>query len=387
MNILYLSQSYIPSKEANSVHVMKMCHAFATLGCHISLLVPEDCDGNAMQDEPFEFYGVKPVFDLIRTSKIPILPPSISYILGCVRFLSAQKPDLVFSRSLTGSLAAGYSGFPVVFEFHQPITDYGAIKAWLFKRLIDRKKFIALVVVTKSLKAWYQKQFHLPEEKIIVAPDGADIPSCPGNSYADLTLPKAPGTSWHVAYVGGLYAGKGMEIICCLARRCPDVNFHIIGGRDGDIAFWKSKSADLKNIFFHGFCPPARVFLFMRKMDVLLAPNLRCVKGYDGLTDIGKWTSPLKLFEYMASQVPILASDIDVLKEVLIHEVNALLCDPDSIDAWREGLYRLLHDRSLAARLADRAFENLKEKYTWSRRAENLFAHIKYRYPELSLAE
>ncbi|MFC1794490.1 glycosyltransferase [Planctomycetota bacterium] len=101
------------------------------------------------------------------------------------------------------------------------------------------------------------------------------------------------------------------------------------------------------------------------------------MKGYGGINDIGKWTSPLKLFEYMAAKRPILASDIEVLKEVLVHEKNSILCDPDDNVAWQAGLRRLLNDRELADQLTSNAFADLAEKYTWSRRAEALLTFIK----------
>ena len=379
MKIAYLSQSAVPTREANNIHVMKMCGAFSEHGCKVSLLVPEFRNGDKIEADPFEFYGVMPAFDLFRMYKTPLLHASISYAFKCIKRLSALKPDLVFSRSLVGSVAAVYAGYPVVFEFHQPVSDCGVTKPWIFKLLISSRNFLGLVVVTKSLKEWYKKHFRLSENSIVTAPDGADIKSSVDNSPADFVMPEVSGSKWHVGYIGGLFPGKGMEIIIPLAGRCPDVNFHIVGGRDSDINFWKLKTGVLKNVFFHGYFPHARVLQFMRRMDVLLVPNLRSVRCNDGNTDIGKWTSPLKLFEYMAAKRPILASNVEVLKEVLVHEENSVLCDPDDIEAWRAGLRRLLSDRELAERLTNKAFSELTEKYTWSRRAETLLAFIKSR--------
>ena len=81
----------------------------------------------------------------------------------------------------------------------------------------------------------------------------------------------------------------------------------------------------------------------------------------------------------MAAKKPILASDIEVLREVLVHEKNSILCDPDNNEAWQAGLRRLLSDRELADRLTSKAFADLTEKYTWSKRAETLLAFIKSR--------
>ena len=379
MKIAYMSESLIPSTMANSIHVMKMCKAFSEQGCRVVLLVPRVHNQEESDYDSFEFYGVAPSFALVRMDKIPLLRRSISYGIKCYRDLYRIQPDIVFSRSFVGSLFAVYAGFPIVFEFHQPISDSGIPQAVLFKRLIKKRLFLGLVVVTKALKDWYIKHFQLSEEQVFVAADGADLPLSSYDLHEDIDLPGLSDARHHVAYVGALYEGKGMEIILPLAHSFPDVNFHIVGGQVQDIEHWKAKAVGLTNIFFHGFYPHAQVFSIMKKMDVLLAPNLTSVKGYGGITDIGKWTSPLKLFEYMAAKKPILASDIEVLREVLVHEKNSILCDPDNNEAWQAGLRRLLSDRELADRLTSKAFADLTEKYTWSKRAETLLAFIKSR--------
>lgn len=379
MKIAYLSQTLIPSKRANSIHVMKMCGAFSELGCELVLLVPRIRNQEEYDYDSFEFYGVAPSFEMVRLDKIPLLSHSISYGIKCYRDLSRIRPDIVISRSPLGNLSAVYAGFPTVYECHQPISDFGIRHAVLFRQLIKNSFFLGLVVVTQTLKDWYIKHFQIPQEKVLVAPDGADLPLSSHGLHEEINLPDISKAGRHVAYVGALYEGKGMEIVLPLAHSCPDVNFHIVGGRVQDIEHWKAKAAGLKNIFFHGFYPHAQIFSIMEKMDVFLAPNLTSVKGADGITDIGRWTSPLKLFEYMAAKKPILASNIEVLREVLVHEKNSILCDPEDNEAWQAGLRRLLSDRELADRLASKAFADLTEKYTWSKRAEALLAFIKSR--------
>jgi len=379
MKIAYLSESSIPSTAASSVHVMKMCKAFSEQNCDLVLLAPRVHNHEQYDCDSFEFYGVTPSFDLVRIDTIPLLGPSFSYGIRCYRNLTRIRPDVVFSRSFYGSLSAVHAGFPAVYEFHQPISDFGTRQTVFFRRLIKNRYFLGLVVVTEALKNWYIEHFRIPREKVLVAADGADLPLSSLNLNEEVNLPDVSKAGHHVAYVGSLYEGKSMEIVLPLAQSCPDVNFHIVGGREEDIKHWKSKATDLKNIFFHGFYPHAQVFSIMSKMDVLLAPNLNAVKGYGGITDIGKWTSPLKLFEYMAAKKPILASNIEALREVLIHEKNSILCDPGDNEAWRAGLRRLLKDRDLADRLASQAFAELTDKYTWSKRAETLLDFVKSR--------
>ncbi len=84
-----------------------------------------------------------------------------------------------------------------------------------------------------------------------------------------------------------------------------------------------------------------------------------------------RFTSPLKLFEYMAAGRPIVASDLPSIREVLRHEQNALLVEPGDAAALAAGVRRLLDDRPLADRLAQAAVTDVAS-YSWDRRAERL---------------
>jgi glycosyltransferase involved in cell wall biosynthesis len=84
-----------------------------------------------------------------------------------------------------------------------------------------------------------------------------------------------------------------------------------------------------------------------------------------------RFTSPLKLFEYMAAGRPIVASDLPSIREVLRHEENALLVEPGNPSALAAGVRRLLDDRALADRLSSAALADVQD-YSWNRRAERL---------------
>ena len=101
--------------------------------------------------------------------------------------------------------------------------------------------------------------------------------------------------------------------------------------------------------------------------DILVSPH---VPNPDRTPFFG---SPTKLFEYMASEVPIVASDLPALTEILTHERNALLVQPDDPTALADGIRRLIDDPALAARLARNARLDV-EKFTWNKRAERILA-------------
>ena len=104
----------------------------------------------------------------------------------------------------------------------------------------------------------------------------------------------------------------------------------------------------------------------LRQASVLVLPNQASAIST-------RFTSPLKLFEYMAAGRAIVASDLPSIREVLNDRVNALLVTPGDAHALAEAIRSLLSDRGLARRLAEAAAKAAPQ-YGWDRRAERLEA-------------
>src|SRR5262249_51541204 len=127
------------------------------------------------------------------------------------------------------------------------------------------------------------------------------------------------------------------------------------------------------NAVLRGFVPPAQLAAVYAGFDVLLLPHPRSgVRGATGGADISRWTSPMKMFEYMASGVPIVASDPPVLGAVLGNGVNALIAPAGDPGAWQQAIEGLLRDAALRVRLATRAQADLRRDHTWQARAERV---------------
>jgi glycosyltransferase involved in cell wall biosynthesis len=107
----------------------------------------------------------------------------------------------------------------------------------------------------------------------------------------------------------------------------------------------------------------------LRDADVLILPNRPSAISTD-------FTSPLKLFEYMASGRPIVASDLPSFREILRDGENALLVEAGNPQALVAGITRIKDDPALAARLARQAAADVRD-YTWPRRAERLEAYFR----------
>ena len=85
--------------------------------------------------------------------------------------------------------------------------------------------------------------------------------------------------------------------------------------------------------------------------------------------------SPMKLFEYMAAGRPVIASDLEPLKEILVHMENSLIVEAGDGESLAEAIRQLVDDDLLARRLAETARDEVAS-YTWSARAEILLRAI-----------
>ncbi len=368
--IAYITSSIIPSRAANSVHVMKVCEALALNGHSVTLMAPTKWG----EYEPgitdvYEFYDVERIFDLRKLPCPRIKGRSIIFAIAAAWHVRKLRPDLVFGRYVHGCALAAWMGYPTIFECHQPIWEIGTIHNGFFELLRRAAAFQKFVVISEALKEIYLEEKEMSPSQIIVAHDAADDP---GNVNNPVELSGARKDVLQVGYVGNLYSGKGMSVIAEVAPRMPELDFHVVGGSEDDIAEWK-QNVEAENVIFHGFVSQPEVPHYMEALDVCLLPNQQTVAVYGSEdADIGRYTSPLKMFEYMSHGKPIIASDLPVLREVLTNGENAVLCDPDEPTEWVRALRQLNDNPSRRRRLGEQARRDFEAEYTWSARVERI---------------
>ena len=95
--------------------------------------------------------------------------------------------------------------------------------------------------------------------------------------------------------------------------------------------------------------------------------------------DIGKYTSPLKLFEYMSNKRLILASNISVIREVL-NEGNSILIPPLDYDAWVSTINNLDITCDRIISLKNQAYKDFVKYFTWDIRAKEMLDYIETQY-------
>jgi glycosyltransferase involved in cell wall biosynthesis len=369
MNILYVSLSYVPSRRASTVHVMKMCAALGRAGHGVRLIAKRSHDRADDAVDAHAYYGVSG-FAIDRLPRPRPRGGGLIYGLGTLGALLRRRrtTDLVYSRDLLGAASALALGMPTVVELHA--MPEGAGTRALTRRIVRHRALRGLVAVSDALRRdLVADDLAPPRAPVIVAHDAADPPGPTAPAHERNGRPR-------IGYVGNLYAGRGIELVIELAARLPACDVELIGGSERDLATWRTRAVP-PNVILAGFVRPADLEARYRTFDVVVMPYPRSgIAVATGAHDTSRWCSPMKMFEYMASGAPIVASDLPVLGEVLRHDHNALVAPADDVAAWQRAVERLIADPALARRLAQQAYADLVRDHTWDARVRTIFDRL-----------
>jgi glycosyltransferase involved in cell wall biosynthesis len=294
-----------------------------------------------------------------------------------VRRLSRTRwPDLVICRNLYAAYVLGVlTRRPLTFELHHIETG---VRGFL-QRAVLRQPGIRIVSISEKLLEFVSAEYGIAPSRPLVLRDAAPagITPVPRERRRPQLHELVPETraQWDgvCGYIGHLYEGRGVELIEALAGRRPNVLFLLAGGHEAAVAARQARNR-LRNLVFVGHLPHHSALELAQCVDVLLMPYQKHVSLGVGRYDTGRWMSPMKMFEYMAADVPIVCSDLPVLREVLQDGKNALLVPPDSVDAWADAIDRLLSDPGLSRGLAGKAYTQYEAQHTWEHRARALLA-------------
>ena len=378
LKIAYLSDSEIPSKRANTVHVMKMCAALSSQGVDVTLFCNQK--GEYTETElfdhyhvmtPFEIKAVKPCF----SGKLQL----IEYAIRKAWLVRKGHYDFCYGRSLL-ALFLLRNHKPFIYESH--ILPNRGLFIRLERILLKNRNCRGLVVISNSLKDEYLKLFpFLKEDNITVLHDGADVfDGTIQETEVPSELVEAHKQGPTVGYIGHLYPGKCMEVMMQIASKMSDTIFHVIGGTDDWVNHWKEecRKEGLPNIHFYGFIENSKVASCYHYLDVVILPfSDNIYYNKDKKDNIGKYISPLKLFEAMACSKAIVASKLVSIQEVINDGNDGILVSPDDIEGWKKQIEALLMDTNRRNELGLQAKCKLEESYSWRKRAERIINIIK----------
>ena len=370
MKIIYLANARMPTEKAHGIQIMKMCEAFAMSGHQIKLIVPWRL--NHIKEDVFKYYGMKKSFKIKRIPSIDLvgLPfgfwiQSISFSFFAFFYLLFKKADIIYSRDLSSLFLISFLKKNLVYEAHTFPNNF-----FLYKRVCRKTK--AIIVITQKLKKFFTRK-GIDNNKILIAPDGVDLEKFNIDISKEECRKKLnlPLDKKIVLYTGHLYKWKGVQTLA-EASKFLDKNALVIfvGGTEKDEQKFRDKNRDLDNILILGHRPYSEMPYYLKAADVLVLPN--SVKSVISR----EWTSPMKMFEYMASQRPIVASDLPSLREVL-NENNAFLIRPDNAKDLANSINQSLKNTDFSDKISKQALKDV-QNYTWKKRVNNVLNFINH---------
>ncbi|MFA6322567.1 MAG: glycosyltransferase family 4 protein [Candidatus Buchananbacteria bacterium] len=377
MKILYIANIRIPTEKAHGYQIVKMCESFASAGVEVELVVPARKNPDFKNVNIFEYYKIfnnfkvrkvlscDPVWMLKFPAGIYIKIQTMIFSLSIVSILLKNKKNVIYTRD------------ELLLPWLQLFCDH---VVWEAHDLLSSKRFFSrywqrckkIVAITRNLKD-VLIDYNVIPENVIVAPDGVDLVEFENISGSQTEIRKMltlPTDKKIIMYAGHLYEWKGVDLLAQTARTFNNNElFVFIGGNKKDIEVFKNKFGDQKNILILGFVPHDKVPYYLKAADVLVLPN-------SAKKDISRlYTSPMKLFEYMAAGRPIVASDLPSIREILSDDCATLVL-PDSVESLVAGIKKILNDDSLATKMAAQSYQKIGE-YTWEKRTKKIIDFVK----------
>lgn len=372
----FILHSRYPAEKAASLFAAKSCEAFARAGEHVVLLVPRRF--GKVADDPYAYYKVEKNFETVYLPVVDLFPvPILKAVAFYVSFFTfslsvlayllthAKRTDLIYTNESLTLILASLVSKNTLYEMH----DFPERKLWFYRLMLARTRWL---LVTNSWKIERLKEiFPRHHASVILEQNAVDLTEFPlidkREARSKLELPQDVPI---VVYTGHLYGWKGVDTLATAARMLPDGSLvYFVGGTEGDVKRFGEMYKDVPNIRLMGHRPHAEVPYWQAASDVLVLPNTakEAISKY--------YTSPMKLFEYMASGRPIVASDLPSIRE-LLNERNAVLVPPDDVRVLVEGICAIFADPIHAKALAQTARVDV-ETHTWDKRASRILVQTR----------
>lgn len=365
LSLIYLDNIRLPTEKAHGIQIMKMCEAFAQAGIKTTLAVPSF---NKNADDAFAYYGVPRIFSINNHYKTPNIRPLnvftffLRTIIFFLSFLFSKKwknADLIYVRDPNLAFLSAFWKIPFVWEIHQDFynrrTDYAI------------KKSVATIFISNGLKEKFISSGVKKKNKLYVFPDAADLEKIAAvkDKNTAKKLAGFPVDSPVVLYNGHLYEWKGAHILAeAVSQVKSKAVFVFVGGTEEDVAIFREKYGKNPRIKILGHKPYSEMPKYNQAADILVIPN-------SARFEISRiYTSPLKLFSAMANGLPIIASDLPSLREI-VDEKMVFFVPPDDSEKLAQMIDYVLEHPAEAKNKSLTALNEVK-KYTWDARARGI---------------
>lgn len=386
--LVLVANTRMPSQRAQGLQVAQMAAAFQREGTRATLMHAKRKSRIELPpgQDAWRWYGVMQD-DVPRLDAIPCVD-WIDRVPRVLQYVPARLQEQSFAKNAALRVLADHYGARVLsreIETAHALCRKKRARVYLEihrvpggrlrrKQLHACAKSVAgIVAISGGVKEDLTK-LGIDASAILVAHDGFDprrFERLPDRASARTAL-ELPKSVPLVVYTGGLLEWKGVDLLVDVARTLPDAYFVIAGGMDADVQRLRQRAGGLANVRIEGFQAPERVPLYLAAGDIGVVPN----RSKPAIS--ARYTSPLKVFEAMAARLPLVASDLPSLREILTHDRDAWLVAPDDAQALKQGIEKLLGDAKLRQKLGE-ALGARAQEHTWQARAKSILAWMQQR--------
>ena len=379
MKILYHHRTL--GDGAEGIHVAEMIKAFRTLGHDVQVisLIGEETNTVSTSQR--------------RWSRVSRLLPGACYELGELAYngpgfarisqaIRRFQPDFIYDRYVSYNFSAVWAGkrlgIPVVLEVNSPYSlqkqtfderlYFPKLCRW-FERTICRTASRVLTVSTPLKHVL--TSIGVPEDHIVVVPNGVD-PDRFHPLIGDAEIRRQYGLERKliVGFTGVLRPWHGPELLAeafhRIAERHPDLHLLIVGDGPSRAALEQS-FADrglLTRLTVTGRVPHDAVRRLVAAMDIAVSPRATF------------YSSPMKILEYMAMGKAIVAPDMENIRDLLTHDRNGILFQPEDATSLTKALARATDDAGLRCRLGTNARKEIERHRTWLDNARRVISLV-----------
>jgi glycosyltransferase involved in cell wall biosynthesis len=351
------------------------CHSLAEKGCNVRLITGL-YKGHSTGGIP-GYYGL-PGNENLEVVALPMLRREAarlfrfswhglfhySLLIYLLLFKANERGQAVlFARHLKLAVfLLAYRGLlklPMIFEAHEVFSENREAKTLLREQRVYTRSD-GLVFISKQLGD------HIKS----IIPAAADKPSIVAHDgvRSDWLTEDFTREEKYICYTGSLYQWKGIDVLIAAMGLLPEETLLVAGGgRRLNELKGLAERRGLKNIIFTGEVQHHSIPGILAHAKIAVLPNIN--------NGPSAFSSPLKLFEYMAFGLPIVASDIQVFREVLVHRENAMLVHPNDPEALASGIKSLLQNSAMAKNISVQARKDAAD-FTYERRVEKIMGLI-----------
>jgi glycosyltransferase involved in cell wall biosynthesis len=315
---------------------------------------------------------------------------NVAFLGAAIRTARKFKPDAIYQRhtafNCVGAVLSRLLGLPFVLEFNSSELwkgqYWGGLRLNGAAALVERINLRAadrVIVVSEVLREDLVRK-GVSGNKVVVNPNAVDPTRFrPDAGGARVREELGLDAAIVVGFSGTFGAWHGIATLAQTLPRVlterPGVRWLLIG--DGPLRSliddMVEKNGLSQRVIRPGMLPHAEVPAYLAACDILVSPHGRQADGGEF------FGSPTKLFEYMATGRPIVASAVGQIADVLSNEHSALLVPPDDAEALKRAVVRLVDDACLRSRLGRTARETAETGHTWRQNAERVLKCLEAR--------